>query len=368
MSVIRRGPVLAIGLALLATAVAGCDPQLAGSLTGPTTLFVEFPDAQDLVHGHTVQIGNVAVGSVRSVELVRSEQPGNEGNYAARVKLSIVDGRDVPIGTTATLRRTSLLGEHFVDLTLPPSGGTTGPFYEDGDTFAVEDPACTGPAREPGAPPACIVILDDFEDVALNAAEVFGAVAGRDLNTIITSAHQALNGRGPQLNALIADLSTVVGEFAAQRSDLLMAIDGLAVLGATLAPASEAVGALIDDLGATSALLADHRQRIVTALTDLTDLATSLNDVVLEPHAERLGRLLRDLDPVVATLADNRQLLDTLITDLLRFSGLLPQVIGDTGKLNAFAYLILGGATGASADSAPTPVDPLEILRGGGAP
>jgi ABC-type transporter Mla subunit MlaD len=192
-------------------------------------------------------------------------------------------------------------------------------------------------------------VLDDFEDVALNAAEVLGAVAGRDLATIVDSAHEALAGRGSQLHALVGDLGTVVGALADQRTDLLAAIDGLALLGATMAPASDAVGALIDDLGATSALLAEHRDRIVTALGDLTDLAGSLNDVVLEPHAERLGQLLSDLDPVVATLATNRHDLDVLISDLLRFTTLIPMTISDTGQLNAFAYLFLGGAAGASA-------------------
>lgn len=358
------GAVLAtVGLVGL---LAGCDPQLAGSLDGPTTIYIEFPDAQDLVHGHTVQIGNVRIGSVRSIELVESEQPGNEGNYAARVELHIVEGREIPLGTTATLRRTSLLGEHFVDLTLPATGGATGPFYESGDTFELEDPACTGTPRVPGGVPSCIVALDDFEDVALNASEVFGAVVGEDLSTIVDEAHRALNGRGQQLNELIADVAGVVGTLADQRADLVATIDGLAALGRTLAPDSVAVGQLIDDLGDTAGLLALHRDRLVTALGELTDLAETTVDTVIEPHAERLQRLLADLDPVVATLAANRQTLDQLVVDLMDFTLTLPEAVSDSGRLHFFAWLQISGLLGGlSAQSAggPVPVDPVALLE-----
>jgi phospholipid/cholesterol/gamma-HCH transport system substrate-binding protein len=336
MSVNRRLRAAVLASALL-LATAGCDPQTATAPTGGTNLLIEFPDAQDLVRGHTVQLANVRVGSVRAIDLIRSE---TSDDYAAQVEISIIDSVHIPVGTTAVLRRTSLLGEHFVDLVVPDGEPTA--FYEDGDRIEHAE------------------VLDDFEDVALQASEVLGAVAGNDLTTIVDAAHTALSGRGRQLHALIGDLSSVVGVIADQRADLAATIDGLAALGAALAPGSERVGALIDDLAATTSLLAEHRGRIVTALEDLTGLATTMNDTVLEPHTERLTKLLADLDPVVAKVAANRELVDTLVVDLLRFTEAVPAAIDDKGRLNAFAWLLLEGVMNASSVAPTGPATPLD--------
>ncbi|MGH9274570.1 MAG: MCE family protein [Acidimicrobiales bacterium] len=340
MPVIPRRFGASVAVVLLVLGAAGCDPQTATSPTGDTNLLIEFPDAQDLVRGHTVQLANVRVGSVRAIDLIRSE---SSDDYAAQVEISIVNSVKIPLGTTAVLRRTSLLGEHFVDLVVPDGEATE--FYEDGDR--IEDAE----------------VLDDFEDVALAASEVLGAVAGRDLTTIVDTAHTALAGRGKQLNALIADLGSVVGVIADQRTDLAATADGLAALGAALAPGSQRIGALIDDLAGTTTLLAEHRERIVTALEDLTGLATTMNDVVLEPHTERLTKLLADLDPVLQRVVDNRQLVDTLIVDLLRFTENLPAAIDDKGRLNAFAWLLLEGAMTATSAGPSTSATPREATE-----
>jgi phospholipid/cholesterol/gamma-HCH transport system substrate-binding protein len=104
--VLRRLAVVAV-VGLLAS---GCSLNLLGAPTGHLTLTARFDDVSDLGAGHTVQVANVRVGSVTRVVL---------DGYRAKVTMSITDGHPIPVGTTATVRRTSLLGEPFIELAFP---------------------------------------------------------------------------------------------------------------------------------------------------------------------------------------------------------------------------------------------------------
>ena len=304
----RRAAVLVLLLGLLA----GCDLQTAGSPTGDLELTLRLADTQDLVRGHTVQISNVEVGSVREVSL---------DGHEAVVTISIVDGHRIPTATEAVVRRTSLLGEHFVDLRLPPTGETEGPYLRDGDQI--------GATAEP-----------DFEDLAGQAAQIVGAVAVDDLGRIVDAAATGLGGRGAQLDRIVDRLAAVSQTLGDQRADIVAAIDAVAGLGATLAPASEELAGLIDDVAASSVALAQQRARIVGALEELTELAQTTNDVVLEPHTQRLTDLLADLDPLLGTVLANRTLVEETLVDLLRFAELIPQSFRE-GRLQQYVWLVM---------------------------
>src|SRR3546814_2687565 len=72
-----------------------------------------------------VKMSDVPVGSVGGLEL---------GGYQLRVQLGLEDDVEVPRGTRAVIRRTSLLGANFVELVVP--GGVdrqAAPSLEDED-------------------------------------------------------------------------------------------------------------------------------------------------------------------------------------------------------------------------------------------
>ena len=306
---------LAALAAALVLAASGCDLQTAGSPTGDLDLLLEVDDSQDLVRGHTVQISNVVVGSVRAVEL---------DGYRSRVTISIVDGHRIPRATEAVIRRTSLLGEHFVDLRLPPGGETEGPFLDDGDTIP-----------EASAEP-------DFEDLAGQAAQIVGAVAVEDIADVIDAGAVGIGGRGEQLNRIIEQFASVSRTLGQQREELVAAIDALGSLGRTLAPASDDVAGLIDDVAEATTVLAAHRERFVEALESLTALAQTTNEVVLEPHTQRLTDLLADLEPVLDQVLANRSLVEQTLADLLRFAELIPRSTSN-GRLQQYVWLVVPG-------------------------
>jgi phospholipid/cholesterol/gamma-HCH transport system substrate-binding protein len=277
-------------VALLVVAIAACDLQTAGAPKGHLKLYAEFDDAQHLVAGHAVKVADVQVGTVTKVAL---------DGVRARVTMSIEDGRHIPVGTTATLSQTSLLGENYVQLQFPESfDPDTGPFLVSGSTI-----------EHTGIQPT----LEHVTEQAINA---LGAIETGDLSAIVHALATGLGGRGDELHQLIDDLATVGATFASQSAGIQRAIDGLGQLGHDLAANSNAVGTLIDDVASATSALSGQRDRFVDALGHLNDLATALNEHVLEPHSAQLDRVLKQLAPIAATLAQDRDTIGQLLDNL----------------------------------------------------
>jgi phospholipid/cholesterol/gamma-HCH transport system substrate-binding protein len=297
---LRRRPLAVVGVVVLAL-VAGCTIETATAPTGDLTLYAAFDDAQDLTPGHFVQASNVVVGSVTGIEL---------DGYRARATLSIVDDQEVPVGTEAVIRRTSLLGEHYVDLVFPESfDPERGPFMASGDTIEVTDAQA------------------DLEDLAGQAAEIVGAVTANDVAGIVRAGATGLDGRGAVLNQLVADARQVADALARQQAAINSAIDDAGTLGAALAPADDRVATLLDQLASVTGTVAGDRARLVQTLASVIALASTTTDQILVPHADRLVTLLDQLEPIVGDLAGRTDVLAGLVTDLLRFTEALPTAI-----------------------------------------
>jgi phospholipid/cholesterol/gamma-HCH transport system substrate-binding protein len=340
--VIRRWLVVAAVLALSAGA---CSIETAGAPTGEVSLYATFDDVQDLTPGHNVQASNVVVGSVAGIEL---------DGYQARVELSIVDDFRVPDGVAAVVRKTSLLGEYYVDLVLPEHfDPEAGPFLGDGD---VIEEASTQP---------------DVEQLAEQAASVVGALTADDLGSTINAAATGLDGRGQVLHDLVRDAGLVLDALADQQTALASTVDSMGELGATLAPRAGELATTIGKLAAASGTLADSRDKIVAAVDALVELATTTNDTVIEPHAERLITLLSQLEPMLGTLSDRSDVLAGLIVDLGRFVELFPSTV-HKGNVLLLTWAFVPGAL-RDLTSSSIARDPLEAVaqlaqRAGGTP
>ena len=189
----RWARIAAVGLTV-ALAAGGCSLRTAGSPKGDLGLTATFDDVHNLVVGHSVKLADVTIGTVTHVRL---------DGYRAEVTMSIEDGHPLPVGTTAVLAKTSLLGEQYIELR-PPDGSlpTTAGLLHDGDEI-------TRTTTEA-----------EFEEVTERAIEFLGAVTADDLNTIVSTGAQAVGGRGRELNALLRDLSAVVTDLSSQREQI----------------------------------------------------------------------------------------------------------------------------------------------------
>ncbi|MCI0344815.1 MAG: MCE family protein, partial [Chloroflexi bacterium] len=291
---------------------AGCTLQTAGAPKGDLALHATFDDAQHLVVGHAVKVADVTVGTVTGIEL---------DGYRARVTLSIVDGRRIPVGTSAVLAQTSLLGENYVRLQFPDGfDPEQGPFLSRGDEIVTTS------------------IEPELEHVAERAIEVVGAIQTGDVSQILDAASEGLGGRGAQLDQIVDQLARLGEVFAGQQGDLAAIVDGLGRVGVELGAGAEDIGRFVDTLAGASDTLATQRERLVTTVAQLTELARVLNDVVLEPHGERLGILLTQLDPIAATLASSRQTIEDLVSHLEILATRVPLAVDRNHAILLYAW------------------------------
>ncbi|XRQ04808.1 MlaD family protein [Actinomadura welshii] len=296
----------------LAAALAGCSYQTAGAPKGELTLTATFDDVQQLVAGHSVQMSDITIGSVTEVELV---------GYKSRVTLSIEDGIKIPKGTRAEIKVTSLLGENYVELRIPPNASMErGPFLADG---AVIDDTRVQPS---------------FEQVVGQAGPLIEALAGDDVATVVNAGATALDGNGEKLNKTIAQAGDLLKMFADQRRELGESVDRFARLGRSLAKGSDALDEAPGRLEATTRLLDDNKEEIIETVDRLTRMARELNDKVLERRITRFRALLRDIDPVLQDLGGNRKRLTELVNGIELFSERLPLASYD-GQLLLYPIL-----------------------------
>ena len=279
-----------VGLIVVVLTVAsGCSLRTAGSPHGDLELTAEFDDVSNLVVGHSVQIADVSVGTVTDIDLV--------DNRRARVTMSIESDQQLPVGTSAALSKTSLLGEQYIELRLP-----------DTDTPVIEQRML-----QPGDEIGETLITADFETVTERAIEFLGAVSADDIGTITATGARGLGGRGDDLNRLLGELTTVVSDLDDQRLEIARTIDGFAQLGRDLADGDDQVVTLIDDLSGASVTLARNRQRIIGALRGIRDMTQVTNRTILAEHTDALVSTIQDLDPILSTLAGQRPLLEDVM-------------------------------------------------------
>ncbi|NUT38560.1 MAG: MCE family protein [Thermoactinospora sp.] len=294
-------------LALLATG--GCSLQTLGAGSGGYTLSAVFTDVQSLVAGHSVQIADVRIGTVTAVAL--------EG-YRAKVTMSIEAVEQVPVGTTATVAKTSILGENYVQL-VPPGALDAGPYLKSGSTI-------TDTSVEP-----------DIEQVTERAGPLIEALGAQDVNAILDAASTALSGKGDDVNKLIKQTALVTDAYAAARQDIAATVDALAKLGDDLAEGSEDLGRLPGELARATERVHHGRKHIKQALVALTELAEEANTTVYPRHAARLRELLRELDGITTAMVRGKEDLKTLVDRMQKFIDAPPITVN--GQVLIYVWL-----------------------------
>lgn len=294
----RRALVRLALLVVLTLAAGACTLQTAGGPKGDRTFVARFDDTQHLVVGHSVRVADVTVGTVTALRL---------DGYDAVVEMSVVDGRELPVGTVASISATSLLGENYVRLRLPDP--VAPPFHEDGD----ELPTSSADAS--------------FEELTIQLLAVLRAIEGRDVADIVDAGAVAIGGRGGELGGLLQRLDELGDGLTGQSAQLGAAIDSFAQLSADLAAGAGSLGGSLERTAEATGTLAAQGDRMVVVLEELTRLAGTLDANVLAPHREELDRILDQLAPVAGVLADDSDTLIELLEALRNASPLIPRMV-----------------------------------------
>jgi phospholipid/cholesterol/gamma-HCH transport system substrate-binding protein len=303
-----RTRLLALVIGAAATASACSVLPIAGGPCPGTKLIAKFEQVGDLVIAANVQSSDVEIGRVTGIDL-------DKENWQANVTMCLDEGERIPADVQVVSRRTSLLGEKFIDIR-PQSEGP--PYLEDGEVIPVEN---TSEAAE-------------LEDVFTKLAAVLGAGNLEQINRFTTAQANILRDNTEELKLVLEKLRRFTGTLVSRKDDIAGSIDSLDTVSRTILADSDVLQRFLRSFAESSQVLADQRDSLQSLLLSL-DRFTSISVQLLNQTEGSLDDQFRDLRPVLRTVvANSRNVVRTLRT-LATFTDWFPETMpGDYLQLD----------------------------------
>jgi phospholipid/cholesterol/gamma-HCH transport system substrate-binding protein len=250
-----------------------------------------FSRAVSFYPGAQVKVLGVPVGEVTNIRV--------EGTHV-RVDIAYDSERALPANVHAVIVPPSLLGDRFVQLTPPYTGGK-----------ALADGA-TVPLARTSVPVEVDETYRGLNDLA-SALGPEGANRDGELAQLIKAAAAGLKGNGRQLNTTLGDLSGAVDTLAAASPDMTGTITNLSKITKNLSANDSRIRTLVKTLAAVSTELNGQRTSLRKAVTTLGDALDDLGGFVHEHRpalATAIKRLARTTGTVTRHRADLAEILD----------------------------------------------------------
>lgn len=238
--------------------------------------------------GARVRMSGVAVGEVRSTEVQ------DDGTVEVSLAIDADKAGLVPVDAVASIRATTVFGSKFIDLR-EPEAGSTGKSIAEGDVIEASD------------------VTIEVNDVFEHGISVLTAVDPVKLNSTLSAASTALEGRGDEFGQFFTDwdryLQQVDPHLAALETDLTRSADVLETY-ADVAPQLIETG---DNFATTSETLAADQAKFdrllkstVKAADNASFLLTALERPLLAFNAQWLPvtRLGAEYAPGIGCLID----------------------------------------------------------------
>jgi len=276
---VRLSALLVLGAALTSCSLPG---QGGGDMEATTT----FEDVADLAPGAPVMMADVRIGNVTDIDLSES---GDE----ATLELSFDSSAHVPEQVEARLRRTSPLGEKFVELR-PLTDDQDAPLLADGATIEQSE------------------VVADFEDVVASGTDLFAAVGASELASLLQEGAAGFGGQGANIRSLLDNLSTVVGGYAENTDQLSTLITSIDDLASDIGPSARRHARALTQLATTTRILDDQS----TELLDLVDALSDLSEQggsILRQHFERISHQIQGLRSVTRAVRRGQTGLENLL-------------------------------------------------------
>lgn len=266
---------------LLAALLAGALLATAcGAPDDPREISAIFSNTNNLFVGSDVRVLGLKVGQVTAIVPA--------GDHV-RVDLRIDEDQPLPADATAHLTPMSLVGERFVQIAPPHTGGAE---LEDGAVIGLDRTSVPADVDEVLA--SLEQFLEGLDPHAI--AELVDAVAG------------TIAGQGTGLNELIAGGSDTVRVLSDAADDLTGVVAALADLNTALATRDEQIGPVLADFRTVLQTLSEEKPQIIEGLGNLQRLTLELRPL-LEDHTDPL---VRDLEVLATTLATVDRNLDNI--------------------------------------------------------
>jgi len=286
MSIRRNVARLLVALALV-PALAGCSAiGIGGDGDERVHATTTFEDVADLAPGAPVFMADVRIGNVTGIDL-------DEAGTAATLELSFDRSAGVPAEVEARLRRTSPLGEKFVELR---------PLTEDPDAPLLEDGAVIERSE----------VVADFEDLVASGTDVFAALGASEIASLLQEGAEGFGGQGANIRALLSNLSTIVGGFADNTDQISTLITSIEELASDVGPSARRHARALDQLATTTRILDDQSTQLLDLVDSLSELSEQGGSILRE-HFERISHQIDGLRSVTRAVRRGQTGLENLL-------------------------------------------------------
>ena len=261
-------------VALVVSLLAACS-GLTGAAPG-TKFEAIFTRTNNLFEGSDVRILGVPKGTVVSL---RPEK----GHVVAVIQMQ--PEVKLPADVNVAVAPTSLLGERFIQLDPPYTGG---PELEDNAVVPLERTS----------------VAVDIDEVLASFEKFLEGLDSGTLAELVDVVTATLEGQGDDLNQLLEQGSETVRVLRRSSDDINTAVSELADLNTVVATRDEEIGTLLGDLSVVMRTIADESPQIVEGVQNLRRLTAELRPLTDE-HSDRLVTDLEILATSLSTVDRN---------------------------------------------------------------
>jgi virulence factor Mce-like protein len=308
---VRAAAAVAISVCLTAS---GCASEGLSALplpaptvgSGGYLLTAVFTNALNLPANAKVKLAGADIGQLESMEA---------RNYTAVTTLRIMDGVQIPQGSTAELRSATPLGDVFVALKPPSPADQGAALMTDGDTLELESTTAAATVESVLGSAAILVnggavrnftnIINGLGKATGDQGHAFGDLIGKTNRTL-----RKLNARSDEISSALTETSRLAEQLEVKNAAIGDVLAEAGPATDTLAAHTTQIADLVVQLGDTTQLLrrfpsiagTDTSGRSV--ISDANEIARAWNDVALTPDAT-LFALNRLMPPFIKSTASN---------------------------------------------------------------
>jgi virulence factor Mce-like protein len=296
----RRRILTVAALALTVALVGGVAVVIHTTFFGMHTLTAYFAKAIAIYPGDSVQVAGVTVGHIDAIT--------PEGT---RTKMTMSVDRDIPIPATAQaiIVSQNLVAARYVELT-PPYAPGDGPLLADGGEIPLDRTAVP-------------VEWDQVKDQLMRLATDLGPRpdAPPSISRFIDSAATALDGNGPKLREVIAQLAGVARVLAEGSGNIVDIVANLQTFVTALRDSNTQIVQLQDRFATLTSVVDESRSDLDAAVTNLSAAVTEVQRFIAGSRNQTSEQVQR-LANVTQNLVDHR-------TDLENVLHVAPNAVGN---------------------------------------
>jgi phospholipid/cholesterol/gamma-HCH transport system substrate-binding protein len=227
---------------------------------GPSgmTIYVQVPDTLAINGNSKVQVADVFVGSIKSIQLK---------NWVATLTLTVDNSTKLPKNALARIGQTSLLGSQHVELLAPPNPSPE--LLKNGDIIPLKN-SSSYPSTEQTLASLSLILRG-------------GGIP--NLEALQNEVYNIVHGRGDQIRAFLGKLDTFTRQLNEQRDDITHAIDSTNRLLTYVGGRADVLDRVLTDVPPLIKHFAETKQLLINAVDSVGRLSAATDKYLSESRA-----------------------------------------------------------------------------------